>query len=81
MFVSCSNRSLHVKSWLNTFRYFIQQYCSLGCLMPTSAVFQGVRFMVFNATFNNISVILCPSALMVEDTRVPRENHRPDASH
>jgi hypothetical protein len=37
--------------------------------------------MVFNATFNNISVILCPSALMVEDTRVPGENHRPDASH
>jgi hypothetical protein len=30
--------------------------------------------MVFNATFNNISVIL------VEETEVPRENHRPVAS-
>jgi len=36
------------------------------------------RFMVFNATFNNISVISWPSALLVEETR---ENHRPVASH
>jgi hypothetical protein len=32
-----------------------------------------VRVMVFNATFNNISV------LFVEETEVPRENHRPVA--
>jgi hypothetical protein len=32
-------------------------------------------FMVLNATFNNISVIL------VEETGVPGENHRPAASH
>jgi hypothetical protein len=32
--------------------------------------------MLFNATFNNISVISWRSALMVEETRVPRENHR-----
>jgi hypothetical protein len=32
-------------------------------------------FMVFNATFNNISV------LMVEATRVPGEIHQPVASH
>ena len=31
--------------------------------------------MVFNTTFNNISVLL------VEKTRVPIENHRPAASH
>jgi hypothetical protein len=31
--------------------------------------------MVFNATFNNISVIL------VEETGVPRENHKPAAGH
>ena len=40
-----------------------------------------VRFMVFNATFNNISVILWRSFLVVEETRVPGENHRPAASH
>jgi len=30
---------------------------------------------VFNATFNNISVILWQSVLLVEETRVPEENH------
>ena len=34
--------------------------------------------MVSNATFNNISVISWRSFLLVEDTGVPRENHRPD---
>ena len=37
--------------------------------------------MVFNATFNNISVISLRSVLLVKETRVPRENHRPAASH
>ena len=35
--------------------------------------------MVFNATFNNISVISGQSVLLVEDTRVPGENHQPAA--
>ena len=34
-------------------------------------------FMVFNDTFNNISVISCWSVLLVEETEVPGENHRP----
>jgi len=34
------------------------------------------RVMVFNAAFNNISVILWWSVLMVEETGVPGENHR-----
>jgi hypothetical protein len=38
-------------------------------------------FMVFNATFNNISVILWRSVLLVEETEGPGENHRPVASH
>jgi len=37
--------------------------------------------MVFNTTLNNISVILWRSALLVEETRVPRENHRPAPSY
>jgi len=40
-----------------------------------------VWFMVFDATFNNISVILWRSILLVEDTGVPGENHRPATSH
>jgi hypothetical protein len=34
-----------------------------------------VRFMVFNATFNNISAISWQSVLLVEETGVPGENH------
>jgi hypothetical protein len=37
--------------------------------------------MVFNATFNNISVISWRSVLLVEETRVLGENHRPVANH
>ena len=37
--------------------------------------------MVFNATFNNISAISWRSALLVEETGVPRDNHIPVASH
>ena len=37
-------------------------------------------FMVFIATFNNISVISWWSVLLLEETGVLRENHRPVAS-
>jgi len=40
-----------------------------------------VWFMVFNVTFNNISFISWRSVLLVEETGVPGENHRPVASH
>jgi hypothetical protein len=39
------------------------------------------RAMVFNTTFNNISVISSWSALLVEETGVPGENQRPAAGH
>ena len=32
--------------------------------------------MLFNATFNNISVILWLSVLLVEETGIPGENHQ-----
>jgi hypothetical protein len=37
--------------------------------------------MVFNATFNNILAISWWSVLLVEETGVPGENHRPTESH
>jgi len=40
-----------------------------------------VRVMVFNATFNNISIISWRSVLLVEETGVPGETHRTAASH
>ena len=36
---------------------------------------------MFNATFNNISVVSWRSVLFVEETGVPGENHRPTLSH
>jgi hypothetical protein len=35
------------------------------------------RVMVFNATFNNISVISWQSVLLMEEMGVPGENHQP----
>ena len=40
-----------------------------------------VRIMMFNATFNNISVISWQSVLVVEEIGVSWENHRSVASH
>jgi hypothetical protein len=41
----------------------------------------GFGFMLFKASFNNISAILWRSVLLVEETEVPGENHRPLTSH
>ena len=40
-----------------------------------------VLVMVFNATFNNILVILWRLVFLVKETGIPGENHRPVASH
>jgi hypothetical protein len=37
--------------------------------------------MVFNATFNNISVKWLLSGLLLEESGTPEENQRPAASH
>ena len=37
----------------------------------------GNRVMVFNVTFNNISVISKQSVVLVKETEVPGENHKP----
>ena len=39
------------------------------------------RFIVLTTTFNNISVILWRSVLLVLETGLPRGNHQPVASH
>ena len=51
-------------------QYFIQTFNRLG-----------LGIIVFKATFNNISAISWWSVLLVEETGVPRENHRPATSH
>ena len=40
-----------------------------------------VLFMVFDTTFNGISVISWQSVLLVVETGVPGEGHRPVACH
>ena len=40
-----------------------------------------IRVMVFNTTFNNISVILWQSVLLAEEAGVPGENNKTTASH
>jgi energy-converting hydrogenase Eha subunit E len=55
--------------WCITWEPWKPNYCFFVCLM------------VFNATFNNISVISWRSVLLVEETRGPGENHGPVASH
>lgn len=37
--------------------------------------------MVFNITFNNVSVVSGPSPLVMEETGVPGENHWQILSH
>ena len=54
------------------------------CLMLLLRLFSDLMigwFIVFNTTFNNISVISWRSVLVVEKIRVPGENHQPVASH
>ena len=45
------------------------------------AIFWVFGFMVFNTTFNNISVISLRSDLVLEETGIPGESHRPVSSH
>ena len=40
-----------------------------------------VRVMMFNATFNNISVISWRSLVLEMETGIPGEKHRPVATH
>jgi hypothetical protein len=58
---------------LNTF------YCK--CLHQARRVGYGLWVKVFNATFDNISIISWRSVLLVVETGVPGENNRPAASH
>jgi len=60
------------------FVYFI--LCIYVFLHPYSFLL-GLRLLVLNTTFNNISDISSPSVLLMEETQVSRENHRPVASH
>ena len=64
--------------------YLVHGYlcsCDWHVLITMTLNNKFVCLMVFNATFNNISVISWRSVLLVEETGGPRENPRPVASH
>jgi hypothetical protein len=50
-------------------------------IIETSALFDFVCLMMFKTSFNNMSFISWRSVLLVEETGVPGENHRPAAGH
>ena len=52
----------------------------LYCNQPDKNHIPHLLPLIFN-TFNNISVTLWQSVLLVEETGVPGENHRPVANH
>ena len=53
---------------------FLEKCCTLLHFSAYFSIWGGGRAMVFNATFNNISVISWRSILLVDKTRVPEEN-------
>jgi hypothetical protein len=70
-------RSTELES--RTLKPFPQQYIfSLNIIV---LYWYWLGCMVFSAPFNTITVILWWLLLLVEDTEVPGENHRPAVSH
>jgi hypothetical protein len=66
-------------------KYIILHQCGI-IVLPVRLVFIIIWVIVmplmgFNALFNNMSAISWQSVLFVEETGVPRENHRPVANH
>jgi hypothetical protein len=70
---------------LSTILFLVYIMClkRFGVSVCNSGFTYGVkdRVMVFNATFNTISVISWRSVLLVEETGVRGENHRPVSIH
>jgi hypothetical protein len=64
---------------LGTFQLILLSNGSMVSEMNDFKIFfhMVIGVIVFNITFNNISVISWLSVLLVEEIEVPRENHRP----
>jgi hypothetical protein len=64
----------YLRRMTDIWRHHIRSVCVCVCVC-------GGGGMMFNATFNNISVISWRSVLLVEEIGVLGENHPPVASH
>jgi hypothetical protein len=70
------------ESYLTVFFYLLSHAFLLVLkLLHELRVRVRVRVMMSNATFSNISAISWRSVLLVEETEVSGENHRPVTSH
>ena len=67
-----------VFTWIQLKRKKMMSCLFLFCLRVCVCAWDAI---VFNTTFDNISVIFGGLVLLVEETRVPGENRRPVASH
>jgi hypothetical protein len=65
-------------TWIQLKRKKMMSCLFLFCLRVYVCAWDAI---VFNTTFDNISVIFGGLVLLVEETRVPGENRRPVASH
>ena len=95
MFCICIRGDIHVLLWMTALKHYIHSYVwnihlrlftsiikiyqMYNCLLVTLS--DWVKDMVLNATFNNIWIILWWSVVLVEETGVPGESHRPATSH
>jgi hypothetical protein len=83
MIRSCPNRQKVPSLLFNTHLVMWKYNCEPLWLKASGRLvsFTHLKGFVFNDTFNNISFISWRSVLLVEETRVHGENHRPAASH
>ena len=90
-FFNCQNCCFYNKlSWylnyrysfaITSFIYYIFQIFHYIYYIEEEYIGWFGWFMIFNVTFNNISVISWWSVLLMEGAWVPRENHRPATSN
>ena len=83
MFYFYNNGKKNIKqkftTWIDKYTNYKKKF-SISIRKVKGGKFNPRRVRVFNATFNNISVISWQSVLLVEETKVPRQNHRAVAS-
>jgi hypothetical protein len=77
------NNKIFIPIYIGTSSYSVVDFLGKNNFVEPSNIdsnsyqvwFQGVWFMVFNVTFNNISLISWWSVLLVEEPKFLGENH------
>ena len=73
-YIADKSQDRRIKTWASKYWCIFSPHKNGGHIV-------FVCLLVFDATFNNISVISWRSVLLVEETGGPGENHQPVASH